>query len=85
MPVYEAEFEIPQFGDIDVAKFIEALREQGHPKIILRIDAENRAYAVNELAESTSMWWWTRAYDRDWWQERLRALRGKRAEQHRIR
>lgn len=77
-PKYEAEFEIDLYGE-DLAHFVEALREQGHPKLVLRVEADTRAKAANAMAESTSGWWGYSTYDRDWWAGRLRAIRGKRA------
>lgn len=78
MPKYEAEFEIPWVNG-DSEAFIEALRGQAHPKLVLRIEAKDRKEAVAELAEATNPWW--PEYDEYWWQSQLVAIRGNRAKE----
>lgn len=80
MPKYEAEFEIPLFlhGE-DLEHFVDALREYGHPKIIFRVEGDSRSEVINEVANSTSNWW--PSFDHEWWQRKLRVLRGKKAQQ----
>ncbi len=78
MPKYEAEFEINEFGD-DLGMLIEGLRAFGHPKLVFRVEAKNRAEACAETANELSIFW--PRYDENWFQDRLKAIRGKRADE----
>lgn len=78
MPKYEAEIEIPMSGD-KLEDFIEGLRALGHPKIIFRVEGENRSQVCRDVANELSVFWPT--YDEEWWYERLHAIRGHRAQQ----
>lgn len=79
MPKYEVEFEIPFFNEpSDMELWFEALREVGHPKIIYRAEGETRLKVAEEAAYSMSLWW--PRYDKDWWQRKLRVVRGRRSE-----
>ncbi|WIE81179.1 hypothetical protein [Curtobacterium sp. MCSS17_016] len=67
---YEAEIEIP--GPNDLEEFIEALRQYGHPRLIVRIRADNKAEAASLLAESsTSAGMPGLDYGQEQWHERL--------------
>ena len=80
MPKYEAEFEIPlSLADEELGSLIESLREFGHPKLIVRVEAKSRKEAASELGESCSSWW--PLFYPEWWHEVLRVIRGKRAQQ----
>lgn len=78
MPKYEAEIEIPFFHDAgDFERWIEALREFGHPKILLRTEGPSRKVAVEEMANSCSVWW--PRWDDTYWNDAIRVIRGKRS------
>lgn len=84
MTKYEMEMEIPMTGD--VAHFIEALREFGHPKIVLRVETDEETNTKRKIAaevsNSVSSWWgWGGRYSTEWFENRLKAIRGKRAQE----
>lgn len=47
---YEAEIEFPGVNDLE--EFIEALRQNAHPRLIVRIPADSKTEAARLLAES---------------------------------
>jgi hypothetical protein len=83
MTKYEMEMEIPMTGD--VAHFIEALREFGHPKIVLRVETDEETNTKHKLAaevsNSMSSWWGNYYLSTEWFENRLKAIRGKRAQE----
>lgn len=83
MTKYKMEMEIPMTGD--VAHFIEALREFGHPKIILRVETNEETNTKHkvaaEISNSVSSWWGNYSFSTGWFEMRLKAIRGKRAQE----
>jgi hypothetical protein len=67
---YEAEVELPGVNDLE--EFIEALRQYGHPRLIVRIRADSKVEAANLLAESsTSAGMPGLGYGQEQWHDRL--------------
>lgn len=73
MAFYEARVEPP----VESARFIDALREHASAEIIVTIEAKSKREAAEKLSESCSVWWGDRRYQDDWFEDRLRTLRGK--------
>lgn len=78
MPKYEVEIDITEHGEA-LSDFIEGLRALGHPKIIFRVEGKDRATVACDVANEVSSFW--PKYGESWWRTKLKAIRGKRAQQ----
>lgn len=77
---YEVEIEIPgTLHGADLEHFIEHLREQAHPKLIVRVPADSKADAAAKLADSTESYGYGPRFDRAAWHKGLRIIRSKEA------
>lgn len=77
---YEVEIEVPgNLHGADLEEFIERLREQAHPKLIIRIPAGSKAEAAAKLADSTEHYGYGSRFSPAGWHQGLRIIRSKEA------
>jgi len=74
MPYYRAI--VPQPSE-ERSHFLEALQGPGSAEIVVTVKAKNKREAAHDLADSCSTYWGDAAYQDDWFEDRLVALRGE--------